>query len=553
MVSFPQVLQTLAEAYKDRKDELELAAAEVMSHLKQASAILRGTEPLHDGLLDTAYIVLKNVYDKKNGGFGVSPKFPQPIVLEFLLRYYHRNNDERALMMVEHTLEQMARGGIYDQLDGGFHRYSVDAQWLVPHFEKMLYDNAQLSRIYLHAYQVTGKRTYRLVVEQTIDYVLHEMRDDDGGFYSAQDADSEGVEGKYYVWTPEEVRQILGEQDGKLICRYFGINKQGNFEGKNVLAQSIAKENLAAELGLTTVALESSIDMARELLLKKRSERIPPQRDDKILANWNGLMLASIAEAALVLNRDDYLQAAISNGRFLMQTMREGSYLKHSGKDGYARGDAFLQDYSLVCDGLLSLYEATFDESWLQDAASLAETMIELFWEEEPGLFYDTGRAQESLILRPRNMFDNVLPSGASAAAFVLLRLGRLLGNDDYEELAAGAIYSVQTLMARYPLGFANWLSALDYYLSEPKEIAVVGRMAEMETRLLMNVVGRRYLPNKVLAVHDPDKPTQKLDIPLLLNRDMLDNKPTVYICEGNVCQTPVTEPEALAAMLEKP
>jgi uncharacterized protein YyaL (SSP411 family) len=552
MMGFPRVLQTLAQAYKTRKSDLESAAEEVIAHLNQAAKVPGGVEPLHDGMLDSAYIVVKAAFDSQNAGFGSAPKFPQPMVLEFLLRYYHCCNEKHALLMVERTLERMASGGIYDQIGGGFHRYSVDSRWLVPHFEKMLYDNAQLSRLYLHAYQATGNRLYRRIAQETLDYVLREMTDKEGGFYSTQDADSEGVEGKYFTWTPEEVKEVLGEDDGELVSRYFGITEQGNFEGENVLSQVIEIEKLAEEVGLTPEELEASIDLAKVSLLQRRAQRVPPHRDEKVLANWNGLMLAGLAEAAAVLNREEYLEAAISNATFLMQALREGKLLKHSYKDGQARGDGYLQDYALLCEGLLSLYEATFQERWLKAAVDLGDAIVDRFWDETQGFFYDTAYDQETLIVRPRNIFDNVLPSGSSAAAFVLIRLAKLTNNNEYERLATVAMSSMQGFMPRYPLGFGHWLSALDFYLSEPAEIAVVGSPGDVETKLLMTVITRRYLPNKVLVGRDPNEPAPTIDVPLLQDRGMIENKPTVYLCEKHVCRVPVTEADALATMLDE-
>ncbi len=548
---FPRVLETVAQAYRTRGSEIEATAEQILSHLRRTVKAQRGVEPLTTSMLGTAYTTLKSLFDPQNGGFGSAPKFPQPMVLEFLLRYHHRTADENALPIVEHTLERMARGGIYDQIGGGFHRYSVDARWRVPHFEKMLYDNALLSRLYLHAYQATGKQLYRRIVEQTLDYILREMSDKEGGFYSTQDADTEGVEGKYYIWTPDEVAEVMGEDEGRLVGRYFGITEHGDFEGGNVLSQTIDTEALAAELSLSPEELEGRIATAKARLQERRAHRIPPHRDEKILAGWNGLMLASLAEAASVLDREDYLKAATSNASFITQALRNGRVLKHSYRDGQAKIDGYLQDYALLCEGLLSLNQATFQERWLHAAMDLADVMLEQFWDEPHGCFYDTAHGQETLVVRPRNIYDNALPSGSSAAAFVLIRLARLTGNSDYERPATAAIRSVQEPMIRYPLGFGYWLSALDFYLSEPKEIAVVGRLGQPATKSLMNVINRRYLPNTVLAGHDPDESTT-IDIPLLRSRGMIGNKPTVYVCERYVCQAPITDPNALETLLDQ-
>ena len=550
--SFPRVLQTVAQAYISRKGEIEATAEQVVAHLNRALEVQQRVEPLTTSTLSTAYVALKAMFDAENGGFGSAPKFPQPMVLEFLLRYHHRSGDKDALLIVEHTLERMASGGIYDQIGGGFHRYSVDARWLVPHFEKMLYDNALLSHLYLHAYQATGKQLYRCIVQETLAYVLREMRDKEGGFYSTQDADSEGVEGKYYTWTLEEIKEVLGEDEGELISRHLDITEQGNFEGGNVLSQVINTEALAEELGLTSEELEARIATAKARLLERRARRVPPHRDEKILTGWNGLMLASLAEAASVLDREDYLEAAISNAAFLMQALREGGLLKHSYKDGQAKGDGYLQDYALLCQGLLSLYEATFGEQWLKAAIELGHAMLDRFWDETHGCFYDTAHGQEALVVRPRSIYDNALPSGSAAAAFVLLHLARLTGDSDYERPTTAALRPVQELMTQYPLGFGHWLCALDFYLSKPKEIAVVGRLEDPAMKSLMNVITRRYLPNKVLAGGDPDELARTIIIPLLYDKGMIQNRPTVYLCESYVCHAPTTDPDALATLLDR-
>jgi len=547
---FPQVLQTVAQAYRTRKGEVESAAAQIIGYLNRSVGKSREIEPLTEKMPGIAYTSIRASFDAQNGGFGSAPKFPQPMLLEFLLRQCCRTGDPLCILMVEHTLSRMAKGGIYDQIGGGFHRYSVDARWLVPHFEKMIYDNALLSRIYLHAYQATDKQIYRRIVEETLDYVLRETTDKEGGFYSSQDADSEGVEGKFYVWTPEEIRGTLGKDEGELVTRYFGVTGEGNFEGKNILSQAVETKALASELGSTAAELESRVAKAKMRLLEVRALRVPPHRDEKILTDWNGLMLASMAEAASVLERDDYLKAAISNASFLTKALHNGETLKHSYKDGQAKVNGYLSDYALLCEGMLSLYQAGFQERWLNEAKKLADAMLEKFWDKEKGYFYDTAQGEETVLVRPRNIYDNALPSGSSAAAFVLIQLARLTDNKEYEEVAASAIRSVQDSMLRYPPGFGHWFCALDSYLTKPVEIAIVGRPGDPATKSLVRVINERYLPHKVLAVKNPDESAQT-DIPLLRDRAMIDNKPTVYVCENHVCKMPVTEPDALAALLD--
>ena len=547
---FPRVLQTVSQAYRTRKGEVESTAVQITTYLNRSVESTGMIEPLTEKMPRIAYTSIRAAFDARNGGFGPAPKFPQPMLLEFLLRQCSRTSDPLCILMIEHTLERMAQGGIYDQIGGGFHRYSVDEHWLVPHFEKMLYDNALLSRIYLHTYQATDKQIYRRIVEGTLDYVLREMTGRDGGFYSSQDADSEGVEGKFYVWTRDELMEALGRDDGELAARYFGVTRGGNFEGGNILSQVAETRTLASELQVAPEELESRVARAKLRLLARRAQRVPPHRDEKILTDWNGLMLASMAEAASVLERDDYLKAAIANAIFLTGALHNGGTLKHSYKDRQAKVNGYLSDYAMLCEGLLSLYRASFQERWLNEAIKLADAMLEKFRDKDKGYFYDTAQGEKTVLVRPRNIYDNALPSGSSAAAFVLLQLARLTDNNEYEKVAAAAIRSVQDTMLRYPPGFGHWFCALDSYLSKPREIALVGHPEDPATQALARVINKRYLPNKTLAVKNPSEPAQS-DIHLLRDRAMIDNKPTVYVCENHVCKMPITEPEALAALLD--
>ncbi len=552
MPGFPRVLETVLQAYRTRKGQVESAANDVVSHLSRSQEAIRSIEPLTSDILRIACSQLVSQFDRENGGLGAAPKFPQPMILEFLLRCHERTGDSEVLRLVELTLDRMAKGGICDQLGGGFHRYSVDARWLVPHFEKMLYDNALLARLYLHAYQVTGKELYRRVVEDTLDYVLREMRSEEGGFYSSQDADSEGVEGKYYVWTIDEIREALTEEDARLAIKYFGISEGGNFEGANILSQAAETGELASELGLTVSQVDTALAGAKAGLLEARSRRAAPGRDTKVLTDWNGLMLSALAEAAGALERDDYLQAAIANAAFLTGTLEDGGSLAHSRNNGRGKIAGYLLDHALLADGLLSLYEATFDERWLRTAKELGAAMVGQFWDEARGSFYDTGPGHESLIIRPRSIFDNALPSGPSAAAASLLRLARLTDNGEYERIAAAAIRSAKDLMARYPSGLGHWLCALELYLSKPERIAVIGAPQDPETRALLRVINRRYLPNRVLAGRSPDSTGQAAELSLLEGRDMIDGRPAAYVCEGHVCRAPATDPAVLDDLLAR-
>jgi uncharacterized protein len=540
MPGFPRVLRAVADFYRNRRGEVEQATQQIMTALDAKADIPTETKPLAIDTLDQAFLTLKQDFDTANGGFGTAPKFPQPLILEFLLGYHHRTGKEDALHMVTQTLGKMARGGIYDQLGGGFHRYATDSKWLVPHFEKMLYDNALLSQVYLHAYVVTGTPLFKRIAEQTIDYVLREMTGPEGGFYSTQDADSEGMEGKYYLWTHDEVTDILGEQTARLVNDHFDITAQGNFEGRNILHVS----------GDLPMAEPNAIESAKGFLLKVREKRVRPARDGKALTSWNGLMLASLAEAACAFDRDDYLAAAVANGSFLLKAMISDGYLKHTYKNGEARIEGYLDDYALVIEGLLNLHQATFSGRWLREAIRLADVMIEEFWDESTGMLYDTGRRHQALFVRPRSTQDGATPSGSSAAALALMKVSRLTGNERLEQIATELLKAMQAKMSRYPLGFGNWLCALDFHLSPPKEVVIVGARKEAATAELLRVLCNTCLPNKVVAALDPTDTAPVDDLMLLKSRPMVDNRPTVYVCERYSCRTPVNDPDALRKQL---
>ena len=554
MPGFPRLLTSIAEAYSTNRGEVDRVTQQLTTQMSQSNQLPQGTSILTVDILHQAYSSLATNFDYQNGGFGNAPKFPQPMTPEFLLRYYHHGYNPRALELVELTLEKMAYGGIYDQIGGGFHRYSTDPYWLVPHFEKMLYDNALLARLFLHTYLITGRALYRRVVEETLDYVLREMTDPSGGFYSAQDADSEGVEGKFFVWSPGEINAVMGDTDGEVFAGYYGVTAGGNFEGKNILNIRQNPEEFAETKGLTADQLGDIINRGSKALLEVREQRIHPMRDDKVLASWNGLMLRSLAEAAAALGRPDYLAVAIKNAGFLVGSMKSDGRLLRTYRDGQAKLLGYLEDYSFVIDGLLALYEATFDLRWLEEAVTLADSMIELFWDEGIGGFYDTGSDHETLVVRPRDVFDNAQPCGGSVASDVLLRLAVFTGKSDYSAKAAVPLRSLHQAMSQSPGGTGHWLSALDFYVSPPKEIAVIGPRDDPATQALLDTVFHRFLPNKVvMGVEPPLSPTvgnSGSDIPLLAGRGMVGGLPSAYVCQNYACQLPVTDPAGLAEQL---
>jgi uncharacterized protein YyaL (SSP411 family) len=415
----------------------------------------------------------------------------------------------------------------------------------------MLYDNALLARLYMHAYQITGRNLFRGITEEILDYVLREMTDPLGGFYSAQDADSEGEEGKFFIWTPGQIGDILGEADGSLFGDFFGVSNAGNFEGANILNVRQSTDDYAKEHGLPLEELEATIQRGKRELLAVRETRVHPLLDDKVLTSWNGLMLRTFAEAGASLSRPDYSQAAIKNAQFLVSTMQPEGRLLRSYREGQAKLLGYLEDYAFVADGLVSLYEATFNPAWLGHAISLADSMIELFWDDAAAGFYDTGHDHESLVVRPRDIFDNAQPCGGSVASEVLLRLAVITGRDEYASKGATPLRSLHQLMSRSPAGVAHWLAVLDFYVSVPKEIAIVGPVGNVETQELVETVFGRYLPNKVVVGSAPELGEDNITSPLLEDRNMIDGKPTAFVCEHYVCQLPVTQAEALAEQLE--
>jgi uncharacterized protein YyaL (SSP411 family) len=546
MPSFRQILTGVSEAWKKDRGNVERSAQEVATQLRALSAVDLGQGRLDPDIFRSALRVLEQSFDATWGGFGGAPKFPQPMTLEFLLRECLRDEDSSALSMAETTLEKMARGGVYDQIGGGFARYSVDDRWLVPHFEKMLYDNAQLARVYLHAWQITANPFYRRITEETLDHALREMRHEEGGFYSSQDADSEGEEGKFYLWSADEIREALGP-DADLFMRVYGVSDEGNWEGRNILSLHLDPKGLAAQMGDDPDALSARLAAAKKELYRIRSERVWPGLDDKVLTSWNGLMLAALAEAGRALGRADYLEAAQKNAEFLHRTMRResGALFRTWRAGSQAKLNGYLEDYAILADGLLTLSEATFDPRWVEWARELAEQMMNHFRDHEHGGFFDTPDDHEELIHRPKNLQDNAVPSGNSVAVAVLSKLSLLTAQRDYWEVAEQTVSTMVKLMSQYPNGFGQWLNALAFMLSEPLEIALVGNQEQLEP--LLEVLHRGYRPFQVVA---GAAQTEEATLPLLRNRPQVDGKGTAYVCRRFVCREPVTEASALEDQL---
>jgi uncharacterized protein YyaL (SSP411 family) len=550
MPGFPRVLIGVSQAYRERPADVEKSVAEILSVLQRMSKS-QPTEKSFapDSILESAEKISR-AYDSENGGLGQAPKFPNAGVYELFLRSYYHSKSQRYLDMVTHTLMKMAQGGIYDHLGGGFHRYSVDAKWLVPHFEKMLYDNAQLTRIYAQTYTITGEPLFKAVVEETVAYLVREMLDAEGGFYSTQDADSEGEEGKFFVWTPAEIAQLLGEERGEIFSRIYDVSEEGNFEKKNILHPILTVEQASKFFRKDQTEIEALIADARQQLFTEREKRIKPFRDEKIITAWNGLMLSSLGEAIKILDQPGYVETAKRIVDFLFGKMFRDGFLLHTYKDGQAKLLGYLDDYTFVIVGLLDLYEATFDRSLLDRATQLSETVLREFSDERDGGFFYTGKSHEQLISRAKPVFDASIPSGNAMATQALLRLYHMTGNDGYRGRAEQVLRSYYDAMTSQPFGFAHLLCALDLYLHPAKEIVVVGEPAEAQTRALARQIHALYLPNKTLQLISPQTPLETVS-PLLQGKTQVDGNPTVYVCQNFTCSAPVTSWEDLKILLE--
>jgi uncharacterized protein YyaL (SSP411 family) len=527
MPSFRMVMEAVLGAWEGKRDEIRERAPAVRARLGAIGATEPSPEVPGEADLEQAIANLLAAADARNGGFGAAPKFPPASALELLLA-----RGERAV--VERTLDAMLAGGIYDQLGGGFARYSVDAAWLVPHFEKMLYDNALLARAYLHGWQALGHERYRRVCEETLEWMLREMRGPEGGFFSALDADSEGEEGRFYVWTPAQVREVLGDE-AEPVLAFYGITEEGNFEGANVLHLAGGAEAPTPE----------GVEEARRALFEARAERARPGLDDKRLTSWNALAIAALAAAGAVLGREEYLEAARECAEFLLSEVSDADgRLLRTFKDGEARLNAYLEDHAFLLEALLTLYEASFAERWFVEARRLAETLIERFGDPERGGFYSTSADHEELIARRKEVGDHPIPSGNSSAALGLLRLSALTGERRYEAQAIGVLSLFSAPATRHPEAFAHLLRALDFLLSPTREVALVGEVTGDERGIaeLAAVVRSELRPHLVLAAG----PEGSEEPPLLAGRTAVDGRPAAYVCESFACRLPVTDPAEL-------
>jgi uncharacterized protein YyaL (SSP411 family) len=543
--SFKELLLFLTDAWQNRRSEITQSVQQLSLHLKQRSK--RGEAPgtLNTDALETATNRLIAEYDLQNGGWGAAPKFPQPMAIEFLL-HRHLAGQPKALETALHALRRMSRGGMYDVVGGGFSRYSTDNTWLVPHFEKMLYDNAQLVRVYLHAWQLSHEPYFRRVVVETLEFVRREMLDPQGGFYSSLDADSEGQEGKFYVWSLDELRRILGE-DSPFFESAYGATEQGNWEGRLILQRAMDDDTLANLSDMTHDQVVDRLSNCHARLLKEREKRIRPGTDDKVLTAWNGLMLSAFSEAGRVFDNASYLEIAGRNADFLLTCLRPDGKLRRTWRLGQSGQEVFLEDYACLILGLLELYQADLNLRWFREARQLAEEMLACFSDPDGG-FFDTSQDAEALLTRPKDLQDNATPSGNALAVESLLRLAALTEAPEWRQIAEKALALVSDMAPSYPTAFGLWLSAAELALGKVDQVAILGEPTDEPTQALIDVLRNIYHPNMVMAVSCYPPPAEAPA--LLTGRLMLNNQPTAYVCQGFVCLQPVTQPEDLARQL---
>jgi uncharacterized protein YyaL (SSP411 family) len=550
MPGFSKVLVVVSDYYRSHREEVEKMEAQLKQALRQIVEVVPSQEAVSDKVLSKAFNALESQFDPIYGGFGNAPKFPSSMALTFLLRYWKSTGSKKALEMVEKSLEMMANGGIYDHMGGGFHRYSVDERWLIPHFEKMLYDNALLSRTYFEAYQATKKERYRRVGEEILNYVLREMKSPNGGFYSTQDADSEGEEGKFYVWTRDEIKGVLGKEKGTPFCAYYGVATEGNFEGgRSVLNIASTLEKVSELYGMPVAELEKVLIEGRQKLYAERERRARPGRDEKILTSWNGLMISGFVDGFRVTGNEKYLKGAVEAARFIWK-MRKDGHLMRVFNRGKSRVKGYSEDYAFFTQALIDLYEATFETEWLKEAEDLNRRMIDQFWDERNGGFFFTGKENESLIARSKNPYDNAIPSANSIAVFNLIKLGYLTGEESLKQKAEQILRLFYNFLDQHPSGFAQMLSGLCFFLN-PEEIGIIGSKSDLKTKSMLKEIYLAYLPNKILNLRDPQEPIKEKWFPFLTEKG-IPEVPTTFVCKGFTCLPPVRDEEELKKILER-
>jgi uncharacterized protein YyaL (SSP411 family) len=545
--AFREVLETISHLWSTDRAGILFSSEELAKSLQPHLAAQPGAQELTPALLQQVIRTIAQAYDWQDGGWGGAPKFPQPMLIEFLLRQASRA-DQTSHKMALHALRSMAQGGMYDVLGGGFARYSVDPTWLIPHFEKMLYDNAQLALVYLHAYQLTGDAFFKEVCESSLDFVLRELTHKDGGFYSSLDADSEGVEGKYYLWTAQEIRSALANPgDVDLFMAAYGVIEQGNFDDHTILRRARTNEELMQQFSLDVATVHTRLEILHRQMLAVRGTRVHPSTDDKVLLSWNALMLTAFAEAGRALDRSDYLQAAIRNAHFMLEHMLTEGGLVRSWREGVANQPAFLEDYAGLALALLSLYQSDPDSRWYRTAIELLHQVLAHF-SDPAGGFFDTPDHHEELLYRPKDLQDNATPSGNALITMVLLRLATYEGNSQWRELAEKMLSSNLGMMLPFPSAFAQWWCAADFALGPVHEVAILGDLSDPATQRLLQPLWQGYHPRQVLAISP--YPVAAGSPALLEHRPLLNGLSTAYVCQDFVCQQPVNEPQVMLAQL---
>ncbi|MGE5681454.1 MAG: thioredoxin domain-containing protein [Bacillota bacterium] len=545
---FLRILYSVSEAYKTRKAEIDNQAAEIINALSSQANVIRNSEEFIISDFNLAFSSLLRNYDEHNGGFGSAPKFPSAMIYIFLLRYNYQTGNKAALEMVEHSLTKMAEGGIYDQIGGGFHRYSTDNEWLVPHFEKMLYDNALLSRVYLETYQLTNDKFYLTIAEETLNYILREMTSDEWGFYSSLDADSEGVEGKYFIWAKQELKGLLTEQEFDTAVNYYGITEKGNFEGKNILTAKYSVEEIEGKQKRVSSIKKMELASIRKKIYDARRRRIPPSLDDKVLTNWNALMLYSFALAYGITGKERFYEIAVNNAEFLWTQCYKGDHLMHTFKDGVSKIEGYLDDYTFLAEAYIMLYEAVSDEKWVFRADTLMKLAIEKFYSKETNDFYFTAENSPNLIVRNKELYDTVIPSGNSSAAIALLKLSVLLNKPEYYLIADRNISHLHNVIIKYPENFIYLLNAAYYKFIKPAEIALIAEN-EGKLRIFIKEYYNSFSPFTVFTSKTENTPSS---LEIMKDKTIVKVPYTVYICQNYTCQMPVFTPEDLKNELKQ-
>lgn len=574
MPSFPRVLRSVHDAYTNERGNIAVNVSRVMESIRSQTSARTSAEPITNALFWQAYRSLSSDFDRMRGGTGLQPKFPQPMLYEFLLAHGKMAHNDEATQFAAFTLTKMKDGGIFDQVGGGFHRYSVDSVWLVPHFEKMLYDNAQLASLYVQAWVATKDDQFKHIATRTLEYLKREMwHAPSSSFWSATDADSEGEEGLFFVWTEPEFKDVLGEPLGSIAGSYWGMTRHGNFEGRNILHVARKPQAVAREFDIDIAELNAAVDRARILLYEHRLKRTPPATDEKVIASWNALAIRAFASAGALLHRQEWIDIARANASFvlnamvrddgrLMRTFKPSSESqRNASRDTTPQREAnafgqlspipgFLEDYGYLADALIELYEADFDIKWLHEAHRLCREAVRLFWDDETKVFYDTGSDQEQLIVRPRDVFDNAQPSGQSAITYALLRCAQFTGDRELERYATHSLRSAMMLMERAPSAVTWWLRATLFYANPVKQVVIVGERDDPRTTALLDQVRSDFRPDCILAYRAPNDLRPASDLPLFEGRTMVNNLPTAFVCRDYVCDLPVNEPGDLERQL---